>query len=867
MQSILSFFQKIRRKFFIRYFYLQFRKVFFMYRIVQFRLWYLFGLFAVAMSASAFAQGTIIGTVVDKTTKAPLQAARVQINKSAKFVLTKSNGSFRLENVPSGEQTVVASLLGRKNTIKSGVTITDNKTTELTFEMEEWETKFDEVTVYGASKRKEKVTETPSAVTVITTAEIQRAARGNQLGRALEGLTGVDVVQNGTTDFNVNTRGFNNSTNRRLLVLVDGRDVALQQIGATEWNSFQLPLDEFARIEMVRGPAAALYGANAFNGVLNMTSYSPREVLGTKVSLLVGDFNTTRTDVRHAGSWDALSYKVTAGHSQSLNFSRSRTINDTAWLEYPGLYPKNIEQQPLRDEDRNTFSTYGTVRLDYDLNANDRILGEFGYTQFGDEVMMAGSGRIHVPKSEKPYARVAYNSTHFNIQSTYNARNTLDTMRILAAPKGTIILDESFDLNLDAQYNTSVLDNISLVLGAQIQHQSTASHNTVFPNEPILADFQGIYGQAEWTPTSMVKVIGSARVDKGTIYPTQFSPRGAIVFTPIENQQFRVTVGRSFQRPNYSELFRKYGFAPALGARGPINFRPIVAGINDTLSALTGSTQAVDLALFSNTAPQGDLKGIQPAAYGIGNSKLDVESNISYEFGYKGVINKDCFVTVDLYYSELKNFISGFLPGVNRNYPSWTSKNALPDNLKQYAGLVDSMVYNQLSQSDKARLTTYNGAPTFLVSNTNIGKVTQFGFDVGVNYYLTNELLLAGNYSYYSFTLVDSTTPNPFLATGENLLSPNTSPSRVNLSATYTVANQFDVSATLRYVEGFKWLAGDFNGSVPSYALVNVNGGVQATDNIRLGINVFNLLNRKHYEILGGTLMPRIFTANASFTL
>jgi len=813
------------------------------------------------------AGGIITGKITDKETNSPLKSVRVQVKGTSRGALTKSDGSYTITDVPAGEHTIIISLIGKRTIVKDHIVVWEGKTTsEVSYAMEVPETKFDEVVVYGASKRREKVTETPSAVTVITPVEIQRAARGNQLGRALEGMTGVDVVQNGTTDFNVNTRGFNNSTNRRLLILVDGRDVALQQIGATEWNSFQLPLDEFSRIEMVRGPAAALYGANAFNGVLNMTSYSPREVLGSKVSLLAGDYETMRFDARHAGAWDALSYKITAGHSQSLNISKSRTIADSSSLEYPGLFPKNIEQQPLRDEDRNTFATYGTLRMDYDLNSDDRVLAEFGYSQFGDEVMLAGAGRIHVPKSEKPYARIAYNSNRFNIQTSYNARNTLDTMRILAAPKGTIILDESFDINVDAQYNTSVMESINLIVGAQYQHQSTASYNTVFPNEPILADFQGVYGQAEWTASPMLKLIASARVDNGNIYPTQFSPRGALVFTPIENQQFRITAGRSFQRPNYSELFRKYGFAPALGARGPVNFRPVVAGINDTLSKLTGAAQNVDLGLFSNTAPQGDLKGIQPAAYGLGNSSLDVESNIGYEFGYKGVINKSCFVTVDAYYNVLTNFISGFLPGVNPNYPSWTSKAALPANLQQYAGLVDSMVYNQLSTTDKARLTTYNGAPTFLVSNTNIGKVTQFGIDVGVNYYLTNELLLSGNYSYYSFDLVDATTPNPFLAKGDNLLLPNTSPHRVNLTASYSVTNEFDVSATLRYVEGFAWLAGDFKGFVPSYALVNINGGVNVTDELRLGVNVFNLLNREHYEILGGTLMPRIFTANASIT-
>ncbi|MBK9247265.1 MAG: carboxypeptidase-like regulatory domain-containing protein [Ignavibacteria bacterium] len=208
----------------------------------------------------ALAGGIITGTITDKETNTPLKSVRIQVKGTSRGALTKSDGNYTVTDVPAGEHTMIISQIGKRTIVKEHIVVWEGKTTsDVSFAMEVPETKFDEVVVYGASKRKEKITETPAAVTVITPVEIQRAARGNQLGRALEGMTGVDVVQNGTTDFNVNTRGFNNSTNRRLLILVDGRDVALQQIGATEWNSFQLPLDEFSRIEMVRGPAAALY--------------------------------------------------------------------------------------------------------------------------------------------------------------------------------------------------------------------------------------------------------------------------------------------------------------------------------------------------------------------------------------------------------------------------------------------------------------------------------------------------------------------------------------------------------------------------------------------------------------------------------
>jgi iron complex outermembrane receptor protein len=815
-----------------------------------------------------YAQGSLSGIVKDKANGTALSGARLQLKNTGKFTRSSGKGEWKIQNIDAGIYSVIITTIGYKTLVLNDIKVENGKNTELITELDQLSTRFDDITVYGAYKRREKITETPAAITVMQAQDIQRAARGNQLGRALEGLPGVDVVQNGVTDFNVNTRGFNNSTNRRLLVLVDGRDVALQQIGATEWNSFAMPLDEFSRIELVRGPAAALYGANAFNGVLNMTSYAPKDVLGTKVSFLAGDYQTLRADVRHAGISGNLSYKITAGHSQSLNFSRSRTIKDTASLEYPSLYPRNIEQQTLRAEDRNTFSTYGTLRLDYELGNDQKMTGEFGYTQFGDEVMMAGAGRIHVPKTAKPFARLAYNSGPLNIQTTYNARKTIDTMRILAAPPGTIILDDSWDINLDAQYNTQLTQDISFVGGVQVQHQSIGSKGTVFPNDPLTADFQGVYAQAEWKASSQFSLIASARFDNASIHPSQFSPRAALVFTPITDHQFRLSVGRSFQRPNFLELYRKYRFAPALGARGPINFRPVMASINDTLSKITGAQQSLDLGLFSNTAVgQNDPAGIQPIAYGLGNSSLNVESNFGYEFGYKGILSKEIFITVDAYYNRLQNFISGFLPGVNPNFPSWSSAGALPENLRQYSGLIDSIVYAQLGQSDKARLTNLDGKPAFIVSNTNIGLVEQWGVDIGVNYYATPQLLLGANYSYYGFHLIDATTPNPFLAKGEDLLLPNTSPHRFNVSATYTEAGIFDIGVTFRYVEGFKWLAGDFRGSVPAYALVNLNAGVQILDNLRMGINIFNLLDRTHYEILGGSLMPRLSNISATWNL
>lgn len=814
------------------------------------------------------ADGTITGTVRFGEGREAARGVRVVDSAAKKVAFTNGKGQFTLKGMDAGVHVLQFHSVALRDTTMH-ITAKADEPTVVNVDMQIAENTFDAVIVYGASKRQEKVTETPAAVTVMTPVEIQRAARGNQLGRALEGMTGVDIVQNGATDFNVNTRGFNNSTNRRLLVLVDGRDVSLQQIGATEWNSFAMPLDEFSSIELVRGPAAALYGANAFNGVLNMTTLSPRESQGTKLTLLGGDYQTLRADARHAGVLGDLAYKVTFGHSQSYNLAQNRTDSASMVAEYPSLWPAARELNQITSDDRRTFATYGTVRLDYSLSPTQTVLGEFGYSQFGNEIMLAGSGRIHVPKSEKPFARLAYNDEHIHVQTTYNARRTIDTMRILAAPPGTIILDDSYDLNLDAQYSNKAGENITYTLGTQFQHMSIGSHGTVFyPDDPIIASIGGVYGQVGFKPSDQWNFVGSARYDNSSIYPQQFSPRLAVIFSPMAGQQFRVTAGRSFQRANFSELYRRYGFRPALTAQGrPVNFRPVQASVNDTLSKLTGQQQNVDLGLYDPTVTSPtNILGIQPIALGVGNTSLTVEENIGYEFGYKGVIGTKLFLTVDVYYNRLRNFISGFLPGVNANYTTWTSNSRLPDNLKQYQGLVDSMVYKALQETDRARFTTYNNDAAFIVSNTNLGLVEQYGAEIGAEFLVNERLKLTANYAYYNAHLIDAKTSNPFLQSGDMLLSPNTSPNRVNLGASYTVPGSWDISVMYRWVDGFNWLAGDFKGYVPTYNLVNLNAGVQIMDELRLGLAINNLFDFRHYEIYGGSNIPRLTYISASYT-
>ena len=703
--------------------------------------------------------------------------------------------------------------------------------------MIEKEVNFNNVYVYAASKRKEKITESPAAISTLTKTEIYNKSRTGKLAELFQGSVGIDILQNGANDFIVNTRGFNGGLNRRVLVLQDGRDVAMPLLGAQEWNSFALSADEFSRIEFVRGPAAALYGANAFNGVLNLVSPAPKEVLGTKVSFLSGDYNTFKGDIQNAGELGQFSYKINLGHSQVLNYSKRR--DSLQFLEYSGLA---LERKELTNADRQTFANYGNLRLDYDFDDSHKITGEAGYSRSGNETFVFGLGRTFVKDVERPYVRFAYNSDRINVNTYFMQRRVLDTMWLLVpnAP----LLDNSKDFMIDFQHNFDLFGNLKFIWGVSEQLQYIRTSGTSIPFD-VDANYTGLYGQIEWQINPDLKLVSSGRIDYASIHPTQFSPRLALVMSLSDNHKLRLSVGRAFQRPNYSELYRLTPDAPAFSpaTHRPIKFEQIQEQIADSILALSGTKPELNLNLNAFNAKA------------IGNDKLDVEKIISLELGYQGIFGSSFYINSNIYYNRLNDFITNFLPGINPAIKKWHPD--LQGDLAQYNDLVEQMVISSLSPRDQERLSILNGKPTFVVSNANVGKVDEYGLELELIYYLTENFKINANYSYYGYNVIQSNISQPIV--------PNTSPNRINLSASYLKEKSYDMSLSVRYSEGFDWLAGTYIGYVPSYTIVNLNGGVYLTNSLRLGVNVYNLLNKQFYQVFGGTYLPRYTTARLSY--
>ena len=143
------------------------------------------------------------------------------------------------------------------------------------------------IKVTSVTRRPELYSEAAAAVSVITREDIRRSGATN-LPEAIRLAPGLQTARLGTRDWAVSARGFNDQTTNKLLVLIDGRAVYSPFFAGVFWDVQQVALGDVERIEVIRGPGATLWGANAVNGVINIITRPATETRGGILSLLGG---------------------------------------------------------------------------------------------------------------------------------------------------------------------------------------------------------------------------------------------------------------------------------------------------------------------------------------------------------------------------------------------------------------------------------------------------------------------------------------------------------------------------------------------------------------------------------------------------
>jgi iron complex outermembrane receptor protein len=163
------------------------------------------------------------------------------------------------------------------------------------------------VEVTSVSKNEEALFRAPSAIAVITGEDIRRAG-ATSVPEALRLVPGVQVATIDGGKWAVTARGFNTLYSNKLLVLVDGRSIYSMATSGVHWSMQDVPIDEIERIEVIRGPGAALWGANAMNGVINIITKPARVTQGGTVTLSAGSLDRGSMAARYGARLGDESY-------------------------------------------------------------------------------------------------------------------------------------------------------------------------------------------------------------------------------------------------------------------------------------------------------------------------------------------------------------------------------------------------------------------------------------------------------------------------------------------------------------------------------------------------------------------------------
>lgn len=318
------------------------------------------GLFALLLLAAnvVLAQTSISGTVVDAETGEAIPGANIIIQGTSIGTATDFDGNFNLKTEQNKPFSIEVSSIGFSEKVVE-VSSSDQK---ITISLEAGEA-LDEI-VIAASRRPERIAESPVSIERLGLSDIKYST-SSDFYSSVENLKGVDVLYSSITLPIVNTRGFASFSNERFLQLVDGMDSAAPGIQFPIGNLIGLNQLDVASVELLPGASSALYGANAFNGILLMTSKSPFDNEGISAYVKSGITSSSNNgDNTYYDVGVRAAFKLSEKFAVKFNFSHYEgkdwaQTDDRMYVDAGPGNPDRVVSRTGNETAFNALSRYG----------------------------------------------------------------------------------------------------------------------------------------------------------------------------------------------------------------------------------------------------------------------------------------------------------------------------------------------------------------------------------------------------------------------------------------------------------------------------------------------------------------------------
>lgn len=390
--------------------------------------------------------------------------------------------------------------------------------------------------VLSPTRLAQPVTEAPAAVTVIDR-EMIEASGARQIADLFRLVPGFTVGNLDGYTPSVTYHGFADEFSKRMQVLIDGRSVYLPSIGGVDWMSQTITLDDIERIEVIRGPDSASYGANSFLGVISITTRHAAEDKGKSVHVKSGEHRIRDGVVRFGAGTQALAYHLTLGYQQDDGFD---TRHDT----------------------QRTRLFNG--RVDYQLGVSDSLETQFGLS---DGVRQAGytADETDPPRNKGVISHFEQLrwlhsvgiAQEFSLQFYHNYHDTSDdflSLPITLAPSLSVQLPLNLNIkaeryDLEFQDTLTAQRNLRLVWGGSARQDQVSAPTYFSTTNTLTTNLYRAFGNLEWHIRPWAVTNLGALIEHDDLTGNHIAPRLATNFHLDGHQTLRAVVSTATRTP------------------------------------------------------------------------------------------------------------------------------------------------------------------------------------------------------------------------------------------------------------------------------------------------------------------------------
>jgi iron complex outermembrane recepter protein len=390
------------------------------------------------------------------------------------------------------------------------------------------------VEVTSVSKKSQTLMKSAAAVHVISQDDIRRSG-ATSLPEVLRGIPGVQVAQVDANKWAVSIRGFNDRFANKLLVMIDGRSVYTPLFSGVFWNMQDMLLDDIDRIEVIRGPGGAIWGANAVNGVINIITKSADQTQGTQITFLGGS-QEKNLSARYGGKLnDQTSFRLYAQGKHVENYN-------------------DMPQYQANDQWRNFLTGF---RVDSDFDSKNQFMLQGNYS-VGTADQLAITH--FVSRSNAIENQIDYQSGNALFRWTHN-RSENNKWRFQAYydhfnRHSLGVTNEVNTLDLDIQNQLKPLDKHDVVWGLgyrAVFDKLESNHIFAFDPSQRYTRTLSAFVQDDIQLTNSVRFTLGSKIEHNSFTGFEFQPNTRLLWEVNERNSLWLAASRAVRIPSRSE--------------------------------------------------------------------------------------------------------------------------------------------------------------------------------------------------------------------------------------------------------------------------------------------------------------------------